>query len=534
MEHLSAEERACLMYLEETIEALEVQEDSGLSNDEPESGPKVDDISSFKPDNFLRAENQDETSPESFPASAANMQNLMTQPKIPDTDTVTAGKIPSSATQARVLCISTDKDGKPKIVLSTEACPDQSTNASQIDVGLIPPPSDFMDKPSLHANPKESQDLLPSAGIPCNKPGATIDLELLCQRASAKKTSVSSSSTQEINMHPLELSHILSNSTNQISPPLEAAAPRSPPAVAPKPKRLPPNIVLKSHKASGAGLEGSSGHLVSPSSERMLDPQKVHIEALRKLGLLKSDEEDSGPALSPKLSPKTRTSGGAPYFPISSAAPHIPPVTPSNTSVSGPPPAFIPPQPRAALSPKANSASLILPAPAAFSDSVEHFPSDNQLSSAEDVPQAKVNAQVSTPPVRQLAIPKIIGVKSATIERSGLGLSSYMVSQDYKETGKGVGGALSPSQLRNCRPRPASLGSRKEFSSTQMEVLQPASAKSQESKSRRSMPAYTPPQNSGDSQKLPRSQGISVLICPRSENEEDRREALKKLGLLRD
>lgn len=37
MEHLSAEERACLMYLEETIEALEVQEDSGLSNDEPES-----------------------------------------------------------------------------------------------------------------------------------------------------------------------------------------------------------------------------------------------------------------------------------------------------------------------------------------------------------------------------------------------------------------------------------------------------------------------------------------------------------------
>lgn len=38
MEHLSAEERACLMYLEETIEALEVQEDSGLSNDEPDHG----------------------------------------------------------------------------------------------------------------------------------------------------------------------------------------------------------------------------------------------------------------------------------------------------------------------------------------------------------------------------------------------------------------------------------------------------------------------------------------------------------------
>lgn len=41
MEHLSAEERACLLYLEETIEALEMQEDSGLSNDEPESLPRA-------------------------------------------------------------------------------------------------------------------------------------------------------------------------------------------------------------------------------------------------------------------------------------------------------------------------------------------------------------------------------------------------------------------------------------------------------------------------------------------------------------
>lgn len=48
MEHLSAEEKACLMYLEETIEALEVQEDSGLSNDEP------DVLSRAEPHNQLR------------------------------------------------------------------------------------------------------------------------------------------------------------------------------------------------------------------------------------------------------------------------------------------------------------------------------------------------------------------------------------------------------------------------------------------------------------------------------------------------
>ena len=33
MEHLSAEERACLLFLEETIESLEMEEDSGLAND---------------------------------------------------------------------------------------------------------------------------------------------------------------------------------------------------------------------------------------------------------------------------------------------------------------------------------------------------------------------------------------------------------------------------------------------------------------------------------------------------------------------
>lgn len=48
MQHLSAEERACLMYLEETIEALEVQEDSGLSNDEPDSGLQAEKMSGMR------------------------------------------------------------------------------------------------------------------------------------------------------------------------------------------------------------------------------------------------------------------------------------------------------------------------------------------------------------------------------------------------------------------------------------------------------------------------------------------------------
>lgn len=39
LDHLSAEEKACLLFLEETIEALDTEEDSGMSNDEPDQLP---------------------------------------------------------------------------------------------------------------------------------------------------------------------------------------------------------------------------------------------------------------------------------------------------------------------------------------------------------------------------------------------------------------------------------------------------------------------------------------------------------------
>ncbi|KAG7221597.1 hypothetical protein INR49_017128, partial [Caranx melampygus] len=540
MEHLSPEERACLMYLEETIEALEVQEDSGVSNDESDSGlqadkpgqPKVDDISGFKLDEFGRAEPHplNQTSePQSFPVSAANTkdlistsQSVMTQPKPPDTESH-----PPSAPQSQVLCVSTDGDGKPKIVRSSELCPIESTEASEIDLGLIPPPSDFMDGPLPHAQTKTVLDHPPPAGISQYKQGAPIDLDMIRQRASMKRTPVSPQ--EALKTPPPEVSPTLSpppiNSDHQLSPSAEAAEPKSPPAVAPKPKKLPPNIILKSHKASVASSEGNMQQSVPTSSDRvLLDPQRVRMEALRKLGLLKSNEADSGPALSPNLSPKTRRSWGAPHSPISSPAPQTPPLTPSSIFVDSPPPTFVPPQPSVVSSSAISTAPDILPAPAAFSDPVEPLPSDNEPFTLQDASEAIVKAQMNTPPLtspahtKKLTPPKIIGVKSATLERSGLGLSRFIASQVSSDADNGVDNKLSPSQLRNNRPRPASLGSRMEFS----EDLQSGQAKSQEPNLLRSMPAHNTFQHSGDSHKLPRSQGISVLICPRAENGEDR------------
>lgn len=439
--------------------------------------------------------------------------NLMALLKLPVTKPDAGCEIQPSATKADELCVSKDESGKIKIVSSTS----QSAPAPEIDLSLIPPPSDFMDEPGNPPQPEKADDPPPSAGISTKKPGATLDLEEIRQRASTKTIPVSPPVVQEPPNKPPDLSPSAVSSGPQLSPP-DVVEPRSPPAVAPKPKKLPANIVLKSHKAAVA-----DGNSVPTGGDRLLlDPQRVHMEALRKLGLLKSDDVDPGPALSPKLSPQTRRSWAVPSSPSSPAAPHTPPTTPSHTRLNSPSPASVPP---AAVSPSPPAVQLpdIVPAPPAFSDPDGSLLSDNK----------PVTTPPRTPPVlvKQPTPPRFKDVKSATLERSGLGLSSLMDAQDPTEAGQGVSSTQSPSQLRNTRPRPASLGSGKEFSSAQGESSQLGHAANKEPDLRRSLPAF---QHSGDSQKLPRSQGISVLICPRSEKGDERREALRRLGLLRD
>ena len=50
LEYLSAEEKACLMFLEETIESLDTEEDSGLSNDEPDQMPNPGNLATILAD----------------------------------------------------------------------------------------------------------------------------------------------------------------------------------------------------------------------------------------------------------------------------------------------------------------------------------------------------------------------------------------------------------------------------------------------------------------------------------------------------
>lgn len=404
-----------------------------------------------------------------------------------------------------------------------------SADASDTNLDIIPPPTDFMDEQDPDLLP-ETIDGIPPLANSFTKQKPTVDLEQMQSRTSLKKCKGSSSTAEDSSGKPPEVASLVS----QMSPPPESSEPRSPPAVAPKPKKLPANIVLKSQKTPPPVCHENLVHLGPTHTDRMLlDPQKVRIEALKKLGLLKDDKEESSPVVSPKLPLKSaayRGSQASHSPPVSPSSSYRPTITSSPTPVNSPAPAHALQQsvlptiefPAAASAAPPIQGAEILPAPAAFSDLAG--PSGIELPACTEAP-------LSTPPnahpalLKQLSQPKMIGIKSATLERSGLGLSSNMSSQSLF---KMDGDEQDPKHLRNTRPRPASLGSGKDFCHAKSEGLV-ASGPTHTQK-----PLSSQAFHHRASAKMPRSQGISVLICPRAENEEDRREALKKLGLLRD
>ncbi|KAK5620028.1 hypothetical protein CRENBAI_003137 [Crenichthys baileyi] len=528
MEHLSAEEKACLMYLEETIEALEVREDSGISNDEPDVWSKTEPQDQLRgndvPIEILESGSHAISRPSSHAAAdppptglptesktVHHAANQISKPQFASTSVVdlkedltveTDPPVSDPAGYTTSLTEKTTKDSK----LDGDAVPENFTNSAEaleISLDVIPPPTDFMDEPDLDLPP----DMMTVVPPPVNgsaKQKPTVDLKQMHLRASLKKSFVSPSAEDSPSKHS-EVASLIP----QMGPSPEFSEPRSPPAVAPKPKKLPSNIILKSQKTPTPVSHGNPGHSVLSQGDRMLlDPQKVRIEALRKLGLLKDNVKESRGSQS--HSP-----------PVSPVAPHTPPITPSLTPGNNPLSALAPQTSvsapvvllsAASASPPIQDAD-ILPAPAAFSDPTD--PSGNKL------PAVTFSTPPNTPPalLKQLTPPKVVSMKAATLERSGLGLSSQMSSQWLSER---VSDDQDPKQLRNTRPRPASLGSGKDFSSTKGEGL----VQSGPSDSRKPLP--TQAFHHRGSAKLPRSQGISVLICPRAENEEDRREALKK------
>ncbi|NXU53220.1 SARG protein, partial [Turnix velox] len=270
-------------------------------------------------------------------------------------------------------------------------------------------------------------------------------------------------------------------SWDQPEKPILEEAPQDPdakrgPPTAPKPRKLPPNIILKTSKNSSVPLasEGSQkvkappppsassqpGSATNTAAEKAnsghLDPkerEKAHQEALEKLGLSQNRRE-------PSIHP----------HPIAR------------------------PQPREVP----------------FNVTRE---SNTHQGTAERL----------VPPMRQM------NFKSNTLERSGVGLGSSVSStkEQNVKTSSSLGKMsfierLAPSFLRSSRPRPTSLLAGKDFA----ELKEPGQVEQEKSSKRRSHPLQSFPKPSRSS--------VSVKISPKGATDENRREALKKLGLLKE
>lgn len=143
-------------------------------------------------------------------------------------------------------------------------------------------------------------------------------------------------------------------------------------------------------------------------------------------------------------------------------------------------------------------------------------------------PAPRVNSALT---LQKSSIPGLrqMNFKSNTLERSGVGLSSYLSaekdpsSKTSTSLGKDSLNKISPNVLRNSRPRPASLGTGKDFAGIQVGKL----ADQEQSFKRLSYQGQS-------RDKLPRPTCVSVKITPKGIPDEHRREALKKLGLLKE
>ncbi|XP_061827804.1 uncharacterized protein [Nerophis lumbriciformis] len=469
LEHLTAEEMASIMYLEQTIEALEVQEDSGISNDERDSGHQAEKTSRSKEIAGLNVESGMNRSCETLPPLLVDFpsekwrtltgENLDEHHLLSRTCEV---DVEAEAREASVNATPEDRlvtpdsmaitrytEGSPPI----DGSPDTFTcTTSKVNVAPIPLPSDFMDNTGL-GKP------LNVKAPPLSSSSKSVSVDLFYQRALEKRAPVSSPNNQK----PAE-KHLTEASLS--SPALESLLsdvilPEVPEVT--KPRKFSKGVTPPPEMKSPTG----NSHL-----------ERIHLEALHKLGLRQGNGTDRSP----------ETQKPRAYVPFrSSVSPS--PLTPSLLSLSPSTPSYT------SISPL-SSASDVPPSPVASGHFARRCFSQHEQSPVIHVLRKPVDADKlrSSPRTSSDLVKQLIQVPSAQPGpqlRTGHRLSRPVSYHEGISVERCLSNATSPDFRRQ-----ASL-------QTALE----------------------------QSKKAVRSQGVSVMVCPRDENGI---EALKKLKLFKD
>ncbi|XP_027858518.1 specifically androgen-regulated gene protein [Xiphophorus couchianus] len=289
LEHLSAEEKACLMFLEETIESLDNEDDSGLSHDEPEQLPasgnisaKLADLSLSLAKSNVNSSHKPSNQPIKKNVDTKHMQSYL----VPTPLVVASGSqcsVPSTKSLTPV-----DKSASPKSQFrSKHNKPAPSHNEKRT---APPVPSEVNVIPSS-TKPRENS-AKPTEGPLTRGPLSYDALVHLRRNASQRKTPLCPTVDHTIDLDrqcptPLEGSK-LGNVTKPDKSLSDMNKPKAlPPVVPPKPKKIPANIYPKIQNESMTAE-------LSESVKQATNPEVVRLEALQKLGLLKGHKHEDG------------------------------------------------------------------------------------------------------------------------------------------------------------------------------------------------------------------------------------------------
>ncbi|ROI16316.1 Specifically androgen-regulated gene protein [Anabarilius grahami] len=294
LEYLTAEEKACLMYLEETIQSLDMEDDSGLSNDEsdqlPARGNVANKAAHLSGLNKVPSQDVPKSQLEGPLSSSSLVQNEILNYMVP-TPFVLAHH--NSQIQTRPGLAASQKKTSPKVGSKNAQLYQEAPRVpSEVNVVVIPPPHKV--KGSKDTAEEQQNNERPE-NVASRGPLSYEALVHLRKSASMRKTNATEAKTQEQQVstnNDLGGSNPGSQILTQNSVTSRGSKP-TPPPVAPKPKmKTPHKVPMNQEEASNLKIDSTipcSGVL---TVDKLMKPEKVRVEALCKLGLLKEDTQN--------------------------------------------------------------------------------------------------------------------------------------------------------------------------------------------------------------------------------------------------
>ncbi|XP_038147134.1 specifically androgen-regulated gene protein [Cyprinodon tularosa] len=299
LEHLSAEEKACLMFLEETIESLDNEDDSGVSHDEPERLSGTGNLAARLSDRSVSMRNSNVHGSEK-PDKQPIKKNIDTKHKhsyLVPTPFVVASGSQSSLPGTKALTASSQSQLKSK---SKKLSPGHNQKRSTSPVPVVQPSAQ-----------RKENSAKPAEGPLPRGPLSYDALVHLRRNASQKKTPLCPSVDHTIDLNrqcPLPVEgQKFGNATKSGSEVYRSKT--DPPAVPPKPPKKPANIVQNEEP------------ITADMSERVkhaTNPDVVRQEALQRLGLLKDHKHKDGAP--PHAKPHSKKTAKDPSDPKSSSS----------------------------------------------------------------------------------------------------------------------------------------------------------------------------------------------------------------------